>query len=125
MPIGLVLIHWDVKIGPGLFHSIPEDLEVTNSLLTQIYSSHRYNSLKAGFSSISFQDKRIVSYFSGLEGEIVGSPNYVVALILRKDEKASKYRKPVIDAAMEILPGIEGKKHEKLMKKAFDEIKKL
>ena len=125
MPISFVIIGWDDRKGAYLYHSIPEGMEVTNSLLTQIYSAHRYNSLEPGFSSISFQDKRIVSYFSGLEGEIVGSPNFVVALILRKDEKASKYRKPLIDAAMEILPGIEPKKHEKLMKKAFDEIKKL
>jgi hypothetical protein len=123
MPSGLILIRWDNQVGPILVKAFPENLKVTNNLLTQIYSAHRYSSLAANFSSLTLKNSKIVSFFSGMEeGKIVGVPNYVVALILRRDENIAAFRDILKKAAAEILGNIDNKKYEKLMPKIYQEM---
>ena len=45
MPVGILVIRWDNEIGPINEGFYPETLKITNNLLTQVYSSHRYQSL--------------------------------------------------------------------------------
>ncbi|MFX1259302.1 MAG: hypothetical protein ACFFAN_15715, partial [Promethearchaeota archaeon] len=78
----------------------------TNNLLTQVYSSHRYQSLKPGFASISLKNNKVVSFFSGIGEDYISVENYVIALILRRDEKPHKYREILKRIAAEILEKI-------------------
>jgi hypothetical protein len=108
MPVGLIVIRWDNQVGPVLVKTFPESLEVTNDLLAQIYSAHQYSSLDANFSSLTLKNSKIVSFFSGTEeGKMVGVPNYVVALILRRDEDIAAFRDTLKKAAAEILGNID------------------
>ncbi|GAH32783.1 unnamed protein product, partial [marine sediment metagenome] len=92
MPVGILIIRWDNEIGPINEGFYPENLKITNNLLTQVYSSHRYQSLKPGFASISLKNNKVVSFFSGVGDDYISVENYVVALLLRRDEKPNKYR---------------------------------
>ncbi len=125
MPQGILLLRWDNEIGPVLIASHPDNLKVTNNLLTQIYSAHRYQSLKPGFSSLTLQNHKVVSFFSGLGDKVIEVENYVVALLLRRDEKVSKYRKSLNKIAATILGNVQNDKYKKLIPKLFKDLSKL
>ncbi len=126
MPSGLILLRWDNQIGPILVKAFPDNLKVTNNLLTQIYSAHRYSSLAANFSSLTLKNSKVVSFFSGMEeGKIVGVANYVVALILRRDENINSFRDILKKAAADILGNVENKKYEKLLPKIYEDMSKV
>ena len=84
----------------------PETLKIPNKFLTQIYSSHRYHNLRPGFPSITFKDNHVVSFFSRVGTDFINIENYIVALLLRSDEKPGKNREILKSFAAEILEWI-------------------
>jgi hypothetical protein len=125
MPQGILVLKWDNEIGPVLISSYPENLKVTNNMLTQIYSAHRYSSLAPGFSSLTLQNNKVVSFFSGLGEKFVEVENYVVALLLRRDEETNKYRTILNKIAANILGNIENNKYKKLIPKLYGDLAKV
>ncbi|MHA1804960.1 MAG: hypothetical protein ACTSU4_10620 [Promethearchaeota archaeon] len=125
MPVGILVIKWDNEIGPINEGFYPENLKITNNLLTQIYSSHRYQSLKPGFASISLKNYKVVSFFSGVGEMTVSVENYVVALLLRRDEKPSKYREVLKTIAAEILDKIPDGKFKAILPELYKELTKV
>ncbi|MHA1733167.1 MAG: hypothetical protein ACTSU5_14565 [Promethearchaeota archaeon] len=125
MPIGIVLIKWDNEIGPVLIQAHPDTLKVTNNLLTQIYSAHRYSSLAPGFSSLTLKNKKVVSFFSGMGDTVIGVPNYVVALLIRRDERVAAFREILKKAAAEILGNLENGKYKKIIPKIYKELSRV
>ncbi len=122
MPLGILVIRWDNEIGPINEGFYPDNLKITNNLLTQVYSSHRYQSLKPGFASISLRNNKIVSFFSGVGDDHISVENYVVALLLRRDEKPHKYREVLKTIAAEILDKIEDDKYQEILPDLYQEL---
>jgi hypothetical protein len=122
MPQGILVLRWDNEIGPVLISCFPTNLKVTNNLLTQIYSAHRYSSLTPGFSSLTLRNNKVVSFFSGLGEKYVEVENYVVALLLRRDESVGKYRVVLNKIAANILGNIENNKYKKLIPKLYQDL---
>jgi hypothetical protein len=125
MPVGILIIRWDNEIGPINEGFYPENLKITNNLLTQVYSSHRYQSLKPGFASISLKNNKVVSFFSGVGADHISIENYVVALLLRRDEKPTLYREILKTIAAEILDKIPDGKFKKLLPDLYKELAKI
>lgn len=125
MPIGILIIRWDNEIGPINEGFYPENLKITNNLLTQVYSSHRYQSLKPGFASISLRNNKIVSFFSGVGEMTISVENYVVALLLRRDEKPHMYREVLKKIAAEILDKIPNGEFKKVLPSLYAELAKV
>ena len=125
MPVGILVIRWDNEIGPINEGFYPDNLKITNNLLTQVYSSHRYQSLKPGFASISLKNNKVVSFFSGVGDDHISVENYVVALLLRRDEKPGKYREILKTIAAEILDKTQDAKFLKLLPNLFKELAKI
>lgn len=125
MPLGILVIRWDNEIGPINEGFYPDNLKITNNLLTQVYSSHRYQSLKPGFASISLRNNKIVSFFSGVGDDHISVENYVVALLLRRDEKPHKYREVLKTIAAEILDKIEDDKFKEVLPDLYQELAKV
>ena len=125
MPIGILVIRWDNEIGPINEGFYPENLKITNNLLTQVYSSHRYQSLKPGFASISLKNNKVVSFFSGVGDDHISVENYVVALLLRRDEKPNKYREILKTIAAEILDQTQESKFLKLLPNLYKDLAKI
>jgi len=94
-------------------------------LLTQVYSSHRYQSLKPGFASISLKNNKVVSFFSGVGDDHISVENYVVALLLRRDEKPNKYREILKTIAAEILDQTQDSKFIKLLPNLYKDLAKI
>ena len=90
-------------------------MKITNNLLTQIYSAHRYSSLTPGFSSLTLKNNKVVSFFSGLGEKYVEVENYVVALLLRRDESVATYRAILNKIAANILGYMKNKRYETLI----------
>ena len=125
MPVGILVIRWDNEIGPINEGFYPESLKITNNLLTQVYSSHRYQSLKPGFASISLKNNKVVSFFSGVGADHISVENYVVALLLRRDEKPGKYREILKTIAAEILDHTQDGKFLKLLPNLYRDLAKI
>ncbi len=122
MPVGILIIRWDNEIGPINEGFYPENLKITNNLLTQVYSSHRYQSLKPGFASISLKNNKVVSFFSGVGDDYISVENYVVALLLRRDEKPNKYRDILKTIAAEILDLVQDNKFIKRLPDLYKDL---
>jgi len=125
LPVGILIIRWDNEIGPINEGFYPENLKITNNLLTQVYSSHRYQSLKPGFASISLKNNKVVSFFSGVGDDHISVENYVVALLLRRDEKPSKYREILKTIAADILDQTQDSKFLKLLPNLYRDLAKI
>jgi hypothetical protein len=125
LPVGILIIRWDNEIGPINEGFYPENLKITNNLLTQVYSSHRYQSLKPGFASISLKNNKVVSFFSGVGDDHISVENYVVALLLRRDEKPHKYREILKTIAAEILDQTQDRKFIKLLPNLYKDLAKI
>lgn len=121
MPVGILVLKWDNEIGPVLISAYPESLDPPKNLQTQIYSAHRYSSLEPGFGKLTLKNNKIVSFFSGLGEHHISVENYVVALLLRRDEDPNKYEGVLKKIAAEILGNIENNKYKKLIKKLYEE----
>ena len=94
-------------------------------MLTQVYSSHRYQSLKPGFASISLKNNKVVSFFSGVGDDYISVENYVVALLLRRDEKPNKYREILKTIAAEILDQVQDGKFMKRLPDLYRDLAKI
>ena len=125
MPVGILVIRWDNEIGPINEGFYPETLKITNNLLTQVYSSHRYQSLKPGFASISLRNNKVVSFFSGFGEDHISVENYVVALLLRRDEKPNRYREILKTIAAEILDKIQDVNFKKILPDLYKDLAKI
>jgi hypothetical protein len=125
LPLGILVIRWDNEIGPICEELYPENLKITNNLLTQVYGSHRYQSLKPGFASLALKNNKVVSFFSGVGDDYISVENYVVALLLRRDEKPHKYREILKKIAAEILEKIPGGNVKESLPDLYDELAKV
>ncbi|TFG19150.1 MAG: hypothetical protein EU529_16645 [Promethearchaeota archaeon] len=125
MPVGILIIRWDNEIGPINEGFYPNNLKITNNLLTQVYSSHRYQSLKPGFASISLKNNKVVSFFSGIGEDYISVENYVIALLLRRDEKPHKYRDILKKIAAELLDKIIDGTYNEVLPQLYMELAKV
>ncbi|TXT63234.1 MAG: hypothetical protein BAJALOKI3v1_410030 [Promethearchaeota archaeon] len=125
MPVGILVIKWDNEVGPINEGFYPDNLKITNNLLTQVYSSHRYQSLKPGFASISLKNNKVVSFFSGVGDDAISVENYVVALLLRRDEKPQKYREILKKIAASILDKIEDGEFRDVLPDLYEDLAKV
>jgi len=125
VPVGILIIKWNNEIGPINEGFYPKTLKITNNLLTQVYSSHRYQSLKPGFASISLKNNKVVSFFSGVGEDFISVENYVIALLLRRDEKPHLYREILKKISAELLDKIPDGKFIQYLPDLYKELAKI
>ncbi|GAB4324424.1 MAG: hypothetical protein Kow0069_29980 [Promethearchaeota archaeon] len=125
MPLGLVLIKWDNEIGPVLLMAAPPSFKPTDNLLTRVYSAHRYQSLAPGHTILTLKSKKVVSFFSGMGENFVGVPNYVVALVIRRDERTQTFLPWLEEKAKTVLENVKNEKYKKLLPKLYKEATKI
>ena len=105
LPIGLIVVRWDNKIGTVLEGKYPEDVSVSPDLTMKIYGAHVLGEVReAGFISMKVDSLNIASYFAGIE------INYYVALLLKPTEDAAIFEDALIEVASKIVENIENKK---------------
>lgn len=79
-----------------------------------IYSQHRGQSTEPSFVTMTLTNMKISSFFSGMDDSYIGASNYIIALVLRRDEQPHIFREILKKAAAKILKNVENVKTETL-----------
>ncbi|TFF86969.1 MAG: hypothetical protein EU551_00165 [Promethearchaeota archaeon] len=125
MPRAIILIRWDDKLGTSLVGAYPEKFKVSSRLLMNIYSAHRTQSTDPSFVSLTLKNFKVSSFFSGMGNNFIGASNYIVALVLRRDENPGNFKNILKKASAKFLKNIEKGDVKKLLPEVFNEMKKV
>ncbi|MHA1840093.1 MAG: hypothetical protein ACTSYO_09095 [Candidatus Ranarchaeia archaeon] len=114
MPVGMVIVRWDNRIGTVLEAKQPKNYKISPDLTMRIYGAHVLGEERGpGFITMKVRDLGIASYFSGAK------LNYFVALILGKDERPDDYEEGLTEAAARIFSSITGKKYKDFLEDLY------
>ena len=100
MPIGLVIMRWDIKVSTEILAKYPEELIIGDETLMQIYAAHEYTG-EPGMISLLVGPLNIASYYTGRE-----KPLYII-LLLNLDEDADAYEGGLSDISRVIFQNFE------------------
>ncbi|MHA1473656.1 MAG: hypothetical protein ACTSRX_04800 [Promethearchaeota archaeon] len=100
MPSGLVVMHWDERIGVEVIGAYPQEATIQEKTLMQLYSQHEFTG-EAGLVSIAAGAVNLASYYTGPESAI-----YVI-LILTMEEDGDVYEEGLSDITRQILMNLE------------------
>ena len=100
MPVGLVVMKWDDRIGTEILSKYPEELVITDKTLMQVYSTHEYSG-ESGMISLMVGSLNIASYYTGPE------KGYYLLLLLNLDDDPDTYEGGLINASRAVLENLE------------------
>ena len=64
MPVGLVVMKWDERVGTEILAKYPEEIIITDKTLMQVYSTHEYIG-ESGMIILMIDSLNIASYYTG------------------------------------------------------------
>ncbi len=100
MPIGLVIMRWDIKVSTEILAKYPEELIIGDETLMQIYAAHEYTG-EPGMISLLVGPLNIASYYTGRD-----KPLYII-LLLNLDEDADTFEGGLSDISRVIFQNFE------------------
>ncbi len=115
MPMGLIVMRWDERIGVEILATYPEDAEIKEKTLMQIYSQHEFSG-SAGMVSLTAGSTNLASYYTGPETSI-----YIV-LVLSLDEDGEAYEEGLVEIARQVLMNTESEELEKILPSLFQRL---
>ncbi len=80
MPVGLLVMNWDERVGTEITAKYPEEILISDQTLMQIYSTHEYSG-EAGMISLMVGSLNIASYYTGPEKQM-----YIILLLSLEDD---------------------------------------
>jgi len=122
VPKAIVLLYWDPVEGARIEYKYPIDADLSRAEAMKIFTSHAIGGGTAGFMSMSIGDKRIVSYFSGIEVE----PQRCLVVLLDEAEEPLEYAEILPQSAENLFSqlSIMGREEaEEFIRKTFEELK--
>ena len=122
MPKAIVLLYWDPIEGARIEYKYPIDADLSRAEAMKIFTSHAIGGGTAGFMSMSIGEKRIVSYFSGIEVE----PQRCLVVLLDEAEEPLEYAEILPQSAENLFSqlSIMGREEaEEFIRKTFEELK--
>ncbi|MCP4761727.1 MAG: hypothetical protein GY870_08095 [archaeon] len=96
MPIGILVMRWDKTEGVKIEAKYPDDFEIDNPTLLQIYSQHELSG-HTGTLSIKAGDLNISSHYTGQEQDL-----YII-VVLSQDEDSDFYEKSLANFSKKIV----------------------
>jgi len=115
VPVGLVVMKWDERVGTEILAKHPEEIIITDKTLMQVYSTHEYSG-ESGMISLMVGSLNIASYYTGPE------KGYYILLLLNIDDDPDAYESGLIDAARTVLQNLEEDAYRKLVPALFRRI---
>ncbi|WP_371805855.1 hypothetical protein [Candidatus Lokiarchaeum ossiferum] len=100
MPTGLVIMHWDERVGVEVLGAYPEEVVIQEKTLMQLYSQHEFTG-EAGMVSLTAGAVNLASYYTGPESAV-----YVI-LILTAEEDGDVYEEGLAEITRQILMNLE------------------
>lgn len=116
MPLGIILVRWDDRIGTVVEAKYPPDVKATPDLAMKIYGAHVLGERGPGFLMMKVENLNIASYYSGLE------LNYFLALIMAPDEDASIFEEGLTEVAGKIFARVVKKEGKKALKEHYPQL---
>jgi len=99
-PAGLLLMQWDEKIGTKVLAKFPDNLDVSEKTLMQIYGTHEYSGEK-GIITLTVGMTNIISYYTGAEQA------FYLLLFLNLDDDPDLYEGGMANIISMILENLE------------------
>ncbi|MFX1364864.1 MAG: hypothetical protein ACFFCE_07450 [Promethearchaeota archaeon] len=99
MPVGLAIMRWDERVGTEILAKYPEELNITDKTLMQVYSTHEYSG-ESGMISLMIGSLNIASYYTGPD------KGFYILLLLSLDDDPDAYEGGLIDISRIILQNI-------------------
>ncbi len=115
MPVGLVFMKWDEIAGNEILAKFPEEIDLDDKMLIQIFETHDYSGTK-GVISLMVGSLNSISYYSGTE------TNYCVILLLSLGDDPDDYEIGLIDLSHIILQNLENKAYLKMIPSLFQRV---
>ncbi|MFX1375832.1 MAG: hypothetical protein ACFFA0_08475 [Promethearchaeota archaeon] len=115
MPIGLVIMRWDIKVSTEVLAKYPEELVISEETLMQIYAAHEYTG-EPGMISLLVGPLNIASYYTGRE-----KPLYII-LLLNLDEDADAYEGGLSDISRVIFQNYDNKAYLEMIPSLFQRL---
>ena len=115
MPVGLLVMKWDDRVGTEIIAKYPEEINVTDRTLMQIYSSHEYSG-EPGMISLMVGPLNIVSYYAGQD------KRFYVILLLNLDDDPDSYEGGLSDISRIVLQNTENKAFVPMIPSLFQRI---
>ncbi|MHA2288247.1 MAG: hypothetical protein ACXABG_05625 [Promethearchaeota archaeon] len=112
MPVGLVVMKWDDRVGTEILAKYPEELVITDKTLMQVYSTHEYSG-ESGMISLMVGSLNIASYYTGPD------KGYYILLLLNIDDDPDTYEGGLINASRMVLENLEDDTYKQLVPSLF------
>ncbi|MFX1384750.1 MAG: hypothetical protein ACFFBP_20175 [Promethearchaeota archaeon] len=115
MPVGLVVMKWDERVGTEIAVKYPEEINITDKTLMQVYSTHEYSG-ESGMISLMVGSLNIASYYTGPD------KGYYILLLLSLDDDPDAYEGGMADVARVILQNIDNEDLDLIIPNLFRRI---
>ena len=115
MPLGLVVMHWDERIGVTVVAAYPEEISIQEKTLMQLYSQHEFTG-EAGMVTLMAGAINFTSYYTGPE-----SAMYII-LVLNTDEDGDIFEEGLGEISRQILANIESPTLKTLLPSLFQRL---
>ncbi|MGV9170436.1 MAG: hypothetical protein ACOC38_10915 [Promethearchaeia archaeon] len=112
MPVAMLLIDWDSKIGAVLKAKVPEDFaeyyqEDLNTEAMRIFTSHAMGEAAAGFSTLTVriggEEYNVASYYTGIVRE---EEQYCISLLLGPSEDPKVYEAAITSVVSPLMSAV-------------------
>ncbi|MFX0019200.1 MAG: hypothetical protein ACFFAK_17715 [Promethearchaeota archaeon] len=100
MPIGIIIMKWDPKVGTDIITKYPEELMVSDETLMQIYAAHEYTG-EPGMISLLVGHLNIASFYTGKDKAL-----YIIT-VLSLDDDPDAYEGGLSDISRIIIQNFE------------------
>jgi hypothetical protein len=100
MPVGLIFMEWDDRIGAKILTSAPEEIKLNDKTMLQIISTHEYSG-ETGMISFFVGSLNIASYYTGPD-----TKKYLI-LLLNLEEDPDAYEGGLSDVSRIVLQNLE------------------
>jgi len=115
MPVGLVVMKWDERVGTEILAKYPEEIVITDKTLMQVYSTHEYSG-ESGMISLMVGSLNIASYYTGPE------KGYYILLLLNLDDDPDAYEGGLIDVSRIILQNLDDEAYQHMIPSLFQRL---
>ncbi len=115
MPTGMVIMHWDERVGVEIVAAYPEEATIQEKTLMQLYSQHEFTA-EAGMVSITAGAVNLASYYTGPDTAI-----YVI-MILTAEEDADMYEEGLTEIARQIVFNVDSDQLNVLLPSLFQRL---
>jgi hypothetical protein len=112
MPVGLVVMKWDERVGTEILAKYPEEINISDKTLMQVYSTHEYSG-ESGMISLMVGSLNIASYYTGPD------KGYYVLLLLNLDDDPDAYESGLVDVSRIILQNLDEDAYVRLIPSLF------